>query len=357
MSRTPFSSLSEQVAFALRDGIRKGHWKEEMPGRNALAAQLGVNHKTVDAALKWLEKEGLLERQGVGRGRKILRNGEGGGQQLRVMILAYEKCDWRSDYLVEIVHRLQSAGHVARFAPKTMRDLGMKVERITRYVGKVDAEAWIVVAGSREVLDWFAQQSVPTFGLFGRLIHVDLAGTSPLKAPAYRKFVSRLVELGHRRISMLTRADRRRPSPGFLEQHFLDLLGEYGIPTGPYNLPDWDDTPEDFRRCLDSLFGRTPPTALIISEASLLIAAQQHLAIKGILSPRDVSLICGDESSAFDWCHPTIAHIRWDQEPIVRRVVRWTDQVSRGVDKRNKTATKAEFIEGGTVGPAPRSAP
>lgn len=355
MPGKPFSSLAEQVAATLREGIRKGQWKGEMPGRNTLAEQLGVNHKTVDASLRALEKDGLLERQGVGRGRKILSGGDAGGQQLRVIMLAYERSDMSTDYHMEIIHRLQAAGNVAEFAAKTMHDLGMNAERIARFVATVEADAWIVIAGSRDVLDWFAQQSVPTFALFGRMMHVDLAGTYPLKMPAYRKFVGRLVALGHRRISMLTRADRRRPTPGLLEQHFLDLLGEHGIMTGSFNLPDWDDTPADFRRCLDSLFGRTPPTALIINEPSLFIAAQQHLALNGILSPRDVSLICGDASPVFGWCYPTIAHIRWDPAPIVRRVVRWADQVSRGIDKRRKTTTKAEFINGGTLGPVSRA--
>ena len=79
------------------------------------------------------------------------------------------------------------------------------------------------------------------------------------------EIVNRLVGLGHERISLLERVDRRRPSPEFLEQYFLDLLAEHGIKAGPYNLPEWDDTPEDFRRCLDSLFGMTPPTAMALN--------------------------------------------------------------------------------------------
>ena len=352
MAGKPFSSLSEQVAAALREGIQKGQWKKEMPGRGALAEKLGVNHKTVDAALRQLEKEGLLERQGVGKGRKILEKATGETTQLRVRILAYEKNDLSTDFLMEILQRLQTAGHTASFTKKTMADLGMNTDRITRYVENENADAWIILAGSKELLDWFSRQSAPAFALFGRKTH-ELAGAFPLKAPSYCKIVSRLVELGHSRIVMLTRPERRKPTPGFLEQYFLDQLHDHGIQTSSYNLPDWEDNPEDFRRCLDSSFNLTPPTALIISEPSLLIAAQQHLALKGILSPRDVSLICSDYNGVLDWCHPSIAHIRWDHGPIIRRVVRWVNQVSRGIDNRTKTTTDAEFVEGGTVGTAP----
>ena len=70
MPKKSFASLAEQVVDSLHDSIGKGQWTKEMPGRNALAQELGVNHKTVEAALVMLEKDGLLERQGRGRGRK-----------------------------------------------------------------------------------------------------------------------------------------------------------------------------------------------------------------------------------------------------------------------------------------------
>ena len=43
-----------------------------MPGVGALAKQLGVNHKSAEAALRLLEQEGLLAGQGPGRNRRIV---------------------------------------------------------------------------------------------------------------------------------------------------------------------------------------------------------------------------------------------------------------------------------------------
>jgi hypothetical protein len=50
-----------------------------------------------------------------------------------------------------------------------MLELGMRVSRIAKVVERIDAGAWIILAGSREVLEWFADRPVPTFALFGRL--------------------------------------------------------------------------------------------------------------------------------------------------------------------------------------------
>jgi DNA-binding transcriptional MocR family regulator len=64
----PFTALStaEQVAEHLRAELLRGGVSGTMPGVHPLAAELGVNHKTVKAALRMLEDEGLLVNQGRG---------------------------------------------------------------------------------------------------------------------------------------------------------------------------------------------------------------------------------------------------------------------------------------------------
>ena len=62
-----------------------------MPGGHPLAAQLEVNRKTVEAALRQLEREGLLVGMGPGRNRRIVRpSGKASPRQLKVAILDYE---------------------------------------------------------------------------------------------------------------------------------------------------------------------------------------------------------------------------------------------------------------------------
>jgi DNA-binding LacI/PurR family transcriptional regulator len=269
------------------------------------------------------------------------------------MILAYEPSDRKTGYLVELLHRLQAAGHVAGLATKTMRELGMNLTRIARFVEKTEADAWVVVTGSREVLEWFAARPVPAFALFGRSMQVGMASTAPKKSHALFELVDRLVALRHRRIVMLVREERRKPGPGFLERLFLDHLEAHRIPTRAYNLPDWGDTPEEFERMLDSLYRLTPPTALILDEPALFFAATQHLAGVGIAAASGVSMACCDWDPAFEWCRPSVAHIAWDSDPVVNRVVNWANHVSHGKEDWRKTWCKARFVDGGTIGPAP----
>lgn len=346
-------SHAEQVAAHLRSELLRGRWSGTMPGVLTLEVKLGVNRTTVDIALKQLEKEGLLVPQGVGRRRRIELPENPIPPALRVKILAYEDVDRKLDYLLDLQHQLLEAGHAVGFATKTLFDLEMDVKRVARLVRHTETDAWVVLAGSREVLEWFAAQPVPAFALFGRMRQVPLASTGPDKVPALSMAVRRLAALGHRRIVMLVRAERRKPQPGFIEQAFLTELEAAGIPSGPYNMPDWEGSPAGFRRQLDELFRVTSPTALLIDDTPFVVAALQHLSRRGIVAPRDVSLIALDPDPAYAWCSPEITHIRWDHRPVARRIVRWAANVARGKDDRRKSFTKAEFVEGGTIGPVP----
>ncbi len=117
-------------------------------------------------------------------------------------------------------------------------------------------------------------------------------------------------------------------------------------------MPDWEESPEGFERLLESLFGGpTPPSALILDEPILNHAAHHYLARWGLRVPGDVSLVCTDGDPGFAWCQPTVAHIRWSYRLVLRRVVGWTNNVRRGKEDRRQSLTKAEFVEGGTVGP------
>jgi LacI family transcriptional regulator len=181
----------------------------------------------------------------------------------------------------------------------------------------------VVVSGSREILKWFSRQPKPAFALFGRRGQVSIAAVGPDKAPHFAAATRRLIELGHRRISLMCRRHRRLPQPGLPEQAFLNELAAHGIPTGTFNLPDWEESKKGFVTLLDSLFGATPPTALIVEETFLFNAAFHYLAKRGLRVPQDVSLVCTDDNPDFAWCEPSVTHIRWDYRPVVRRVVRW----------------------------------
>lgn len=350
----PFQSMNvvEQLAAHLREGIAKGELRGNMPGIRKMSSLLGVSSNSVAAAIAQLEREGFVQPQGHGRRSKIVMPEGAGRPNFRVTLLPYEHADVHLDYVVEIQRRLKEEGHIVKVSERSLVELGMQTDRIARMVNRIETDAWVVFSAPQEVLEWFVGHSVPAFALFGRFRRLPIPASGLDKVPAFRAAIRRLVELGHRRIVMLQPKHNREPAPALLVREALAELEAHGIKTGPYNLPDWEQSPAGLRKRLDSLFAVSPPTALILDRPNELIGAQFHLAQRGIFAPRDISLICDDDPT-FEWYEPSVSCFRWKSGAWVNRVVRWVDNVAKGKKDLTQNFTQAKFVERGTIGPPP----
>ena len=343
------------LAGYLRGELERGRWKGRMPGVIRLARELGAARNTVERALRELEEDGLLKGRGHGRGRVIAMERGSAVRALRVGILFYEAVDRGLPLVIDLLHRLEEKGHVVVFAPETQTELRGDVRKIARIVGQVEADVWVVISGSQEVLEWFAAREAPAFALFGRRREIEIAGAGPDKESALRETVRRLCGLGHRRIVLYVRHERRKPKPGAKERAFLEELEAGRAATGPFYLPEWEETPDGFLLSLEKLLAVTPPTAFIFDEPHMFAAAQAHLAGKGMIAPRDVSLVCCDPPDpVMRWVRPRISHIRWEDRTLARRIVQWVGNVGRGRADLRQTFSEARFVEGGTIGPVPK---
>ncbi|PXA04382.1 hypothetical protein DDZ13_07570 [Coraliomargarita sinensis] len=354
MSRIQTSTIPEQTAVHLREGIASGRWLDEMPGRDHLAKELGVSPRSIQKALDILKREGLLVPQGQGRSNRIQASREGlEVKPMRVAVLLFKQMDRNDPIVIELRHQLNDAGHFTIFPNEGVQDLGMDVKRVERLVKKTKADVWVVPGGSRKILQWFVEQNIRAFALAGRRFNVQIAGTGPNKPPLYAEVTRKLIELGHKRIVMVCSRILRIPEPSMTARVFIDTMEAHGIRTGLYNLPEWEESEEGFHELLDSLFQTTPPTALILDEPFQFHAAYHYLSHHQLRVPEDVSMVCTDADLGFNWCRPSVAHFYWDYQPVVRRIMRWVNNVARGIDDQRKSFTKAEFIDGGTIGPAP----
>ena len=352
-------SVVEQTAEHLRKGLHEGRWRGNLPGVVQLATECDVAIRSMRAALQQLEAEGLLTSRGLGRSRRIAAPGGvmASLRTLRVGVLThdvpFQQESKTEQVLLLVKHDLEAAGHTVFSTSHSQAELQHDVRRIIRHLKETPADAWVVVSGSRGLLEWFAGQPVPTMALYGRSQGLPLARTGPDKVPPMIDATRQLIALGHRRIVLITALARRTPVPGNVEQAFLDELAAHGIATSSYNLPDWEETPRGLHTLLENQFKLTPPTALIIEETPQAIAALRFLAERGIKVAGQVSVISADCDHSLAWCHPAMAQMEWNNRPIIRRIVRWCDAVRRGNPDRKTINFPAQFVPGGSIGPAP----
>jgi len=345
-------TASEQLTEYLRTELLAGRWQKKMPGAGRLEKELRVGRNTVEAALEQLERDGLLLNLGSRRGRRIQIAATSKKPKLDIAVLLYEQMDRHSHYIAELELALVKAGHSLIFQTKSLTDMGMNVKRVKHFVSQTKADAWLVVSGSRDVLQWFSEQVTPAFALFGRRTGLPIAAAGPDYISTITDVTQRLIALGHRQIITICRKERRLPTIGSAERAFLAALESHGIPSGPYNLPDWTETKEGLHALLQSLFRISPPSALIIDEATIFATLLQFLGTKNIKIPEDITLICTFDDPTFSLCMPPIAHTQSDYLPILRSVIQWANHVATGKDSRIQTLTPVRLFLGGTIGPA-----
>lgn len=347
-------SPSAQVASYLHSLIMKGQWEKHLPGTPAISQETGIDRKTITAAIHLLEEQGIIRSRGMGKPRRIVIPERHRKKGLKVTLLVYEELDRTKPLIEAICRRLRRAGHTVNLSKRTLTSMQMDLSKVSRYMRENPSDVWIPMAASKEILEWMSKQSFATMALFGRRQHVDIAAVGPDKTAATKELTERLLSLGHRRIVLFSREERRHPTPGIVERVFLETLEAHGITSNnPYHLPEWTSNAEGFKICLDRLFTGTPPTALIVEESQFFFAALQQMASRSLSAPEDISIACTDDDPVFEMSHPRVTCIHWPNSPIVDHVVRWTREVSRRRLSRNQKLTEATVIEGGTIGPAP----
>ena len=82
-------------------------------------------------------------------------------------------------YHISLRQLLSDAGHEVSMPRQTFKKLEMDSRRLARMVNKTPADAWVVISGSRHVLEWSAERPEPVFALFGLRRGLPIAGSGP----------------------------------------------------------------------------------------------------------------------------------------------------------------------------------
>lgn len=363
MNKVRRVSILDQTAEHLRKGLRNGRWRGELPGVLRLAEECAVSKGAIRGALQLLEKEGLVSAGRAGGRRTALamggvppaRGARGKARMLRIMVLTNvplaEESTGLNHLLRDIQRHLVASGHTVDFAAKTQTDLHCAPSRLARFLAATPADAWIVPAAPRPVLEFFAAQPIPAIAIGGRSLGLAIASAGVDGTPALCAATRRLIELGHRRLVLICGRGWRQPAGGRSIVAYTAELARHGITADDYHMPDFEPTAAGLHALFTSLFRVTPPTALILESADYAIAALSFLSQHELTVPRDVSLVCLYPDAPLQWCHPSVARLRHDDNLVARRVIRWCRAVSRGQADRESVLFPAEFDEGGTIGP------
>lgn len=355
-------NASEQTACYLRKCIREGQFAGALPGVEALAAVCDVSPVTMRAALRQLEEDGTLLPATAGKPRQISESTSadaGASRALRIMILPGERIEDEDGTFQQTVTqlraRLESAGHVCTVTARSQSQMGYDPRAVRKYLQGFSPDAWIIIGGGRDTLEWLATLPVPVMGIGGNCAGLPISSTGMDTAPPFREGVRRLVDLGHRRIVFLAPAFLRgagaSPCAGILTEE----LASCGVYASDYNFPNWEETPAGLVRVLHGCFQVTPPTALIVTYSSWVAGVLSFMASRNLRVPEHVSLLCLGSDHWMSWHRPEVARMCGDDSAMIRQILHWSQAIARGQTQQRHQRFPLNLIEGGSVGPPPLS--
>ena len=173
---------------------------------------------------------------------------------------------------------------------------------------------------------------------------------------AARKMTEQLLQLGHRRLALLTGFDPSLDAPKRMGVH--DALQAAGI--NPTEVPEFsanDHEGDIFKAAQDLLKLRPRPTAVVAFDDSLgSILSFQARRQEGIRIPEDLSLVSFHDWPYLNYVEPALTTVRFDFFNAGRRAAEVLNEAAMTGGSVADVVFEPTYRAGQTVGPVPAGA-
>lgn len=353
-----FTSLTSQVATALREEIDRGTWSEWLPGERTLTEMLQVSRKTLRKALAQLQREGRVKAV-HGQGNRIAVRGAatpaGNRGESVVALLTPDPLECMRPYtslwvnhlktlLIEKGSRLRAFDGRKFFTQHPARAL-------EKLLAQHPAACWLLANSTEATQRWFGEQKVPCVVAGSCHPGIDLPHADLDHYALCRHAAGVLLGAGHRRVALLNERSGRAG----------DVESEAGFIAGVRESPHasaqplvihHEHSPASLGKAVQRLLEMpSPPTALLLSNGASYLTVTSVLAQRGLRVPRDVSVVSRDDEPFLDFLVPPPTHYAANPHAFAKKLLKPLLQTLAGeaVVPRSTRILPA-YTRGGSLG-------
>lgn len=348
-----FSSISEQVAEALRGEIEGRTWTHSLPGERQLAARFQVSRKTLRRALGELRAEGLLHTR-VNEASFIHHSRRRPATTTRVALLLPTPLNSARPYTTLWINRLMAV----------LQDRGLYLEILhgTKYFGRQagrslarltathPARCWILASSTRSLQQWFVDAGIPALVSGSAHEGVLIPSVDVDHRALCRHAASVLLRAGHRRVALfLDRTGRAGDAESELGFHegVRAFGGEVKVTAGsPGSAQSTEATIRQIKKLLAL---ENPPTGWLLSNSHSYLTTLSYLGSAGLKVPQDISLICRDEEPFMQFLHPSPARYATSPARFATRLAQALRRIEGGDSTPFSLRIMPDYLAGASV--------
>lgn len=349
-------SLISQTLEILRQGILSERWRISLPGERKLSEELQVSRWTIHAALAELAREKLIA-IGQGRAGRIIipaRIRQNTASEWKISCVLpgplWQQRSFVALWIDALRERLQKLGGTLEIhgSPRYFkRDAAKALANLTQ---RSPSTCWLLVLSTKAMQAWFQKAGLP----------VIVAGTTHqgIEIPSVdfdfctigRHAAGIFLARGHRRIAIIS---SHRNHGGVIEciAGVNEALAASDHCDAEVVVEYNDGTTADVCNKLDRVFSKTRlPTALLLTQPKQWLTASGYLAQRGLLAPRDLSVIVSIDEPYLSCLVPEPARFEASPNLFARQVARLIERMREHIlTPAERIRLLPDFYEGGTI--------
>ncbi len=367
ISRRDEKTLYQSVYEDLLGKIQSGEYPvgSRLPAQPQLCSVYGVSTITIRRALDMLSTDGLVRRRRR-VGTTVISDGSVSSASPVIRpVIGVVMTSFDDTFGTQVLEGLldEAFGRAHILLERTTGDRDKEAAAIAS-VREAGAQALILLPCSSAfvppaVLSLLAE-GFPVVIVDRRFEGVPVAAVATDNISAAAEATTRLYELGHKRVALITadgrvtsNDDRRRGWVAASAQRGISLDGDLGFHGVESTLPGATVGLETDVEHLKGFISSHPGvTGYVVGEYNIALLLRDALTQLGQRIPKDASVICFDHPRAsFDRELPFFTHVEQDQAGIGALAVRSAlDQIHNGANADKQIVT-ARLIEGSSTAP------
>lgn len=197
------------------------------------------------------------------------------------------------------------------------------------FEARVDGVVLIAPKIDQEMLSYIAEQNLPLAVIASPAPDIGLQFNAD-NAMGVRRAVDHLVELGHRRIGVIS---GRQGSGDAQERHdaFLEGMASHGLPVAPEHIQFGNfDVQSGYEAALKMLSAGNRPTAVFAGNDQMAFGLYRAAQQLGIEIPRDLSVIGFDDDELSEHMTPGLTTVRQPVAEMAEAALKAVVQLAQG---------------------------